>query len=312
MSSGTAGRYGRVQARVWDSPDPLISVVTLNWNGLADTLACLDSLSCVSYPNLDVWVVDNGSSDGSVETILARFPVAKLIANPTNLGFSGGINLGIRSALDGGADYVFLLNNDTIIAPDAIGWLRQAMQRDANAGVSVPKIVYYANPDRIWSAGARWMAFPPRVKLIGYGRPSTDSQYDRPYSLDYVTGCALLVSRRTFEAVGLFDELFFMYQEDYDFSRRVRLAGLDMLYEPRAIVRHKVSGGLGENSARKWYFWSKSSVVFYLKHFSAASLAVFAAWVVARETAKGNIGILPAIFRGLVDGFALWRRGREV
>lgn len=290
---------------------PLVSIVVLNWNGLQDTVDCLASLDRITYPNLDWWVVDNGSSDGSSEAIQSQFPTVRLIRNSRNLGFAGGINVGIRAALDNGAAYVFLLNNDTIVAPDVVDRLLDGMCVDSQIGVVVPKIVYHRAPERIWSAGARWATLPPRVKLIGYGKSSDDRHYCEPYFLHYATGCALLVNGRTFARVGLFDECFFMYQEDYDFARRVCKAGLRVYYEPRAIVYHKVSQGLGENSARKWYHWSRSSVLFYRKHFPTIYLVWFALWTVAREVAKANWGILPAFARGFCDGLTSWERTRS-
>ncbi len=299
---------GRVYAEDpgWTSEDaPLVSIVTLNWNGLRDTLACLSSLERVSYPNVDRWMVDNGSTDGSPEAVRAHFPDVRLVTNPTNLGFAAGFNRGIRAALESGADYVFVLNNDTVLDPDVVTWLMRPMQIHSDVGISVPKIVYSDAPEKIWSAGARWVALPPRVKLIGYGEASTKDELNQPCDLDYATGCAMLISRRTFETVGLFDEGYFMYQEDYDYSVRVRASGLRIRYEPYALVQHKVSQGLGENSMRKWYLWSESVVLFYRQHVSWVGLMQFIIWVAAREMVKGNLSILPAFWRGIRSGFTL-------
>jgi GT2 family glycosyltransferase len=281
--------------------EPLVGVVVLNWNRALDTIACLESLEALMYGNTHVIVVDNGSTNGSPATIGEAAPDTELLTARQNLGFAAGVNMGIYRALELGAEYVLLLNNDVVVAPDFLGLLQEAGHGEPRIGITVPKIFYYDHPTRIWSAGARWRAFPPRVTMIALGRED-DPKYSEPRDLDYATGCALLVHRRVFEAVGTFDTAYFMYQEDYDFCRRARQAGFRIVYVPQAKVWHKVSRGLGENSHRKWYLWSRSAVVFYGKHFSNITLGCFLAWIALRETAKGNLGFFPPFVRGARDG----------
>lgn len=290
---------------------PTVTIVTVNWRGLDDTLACLESLTRMTYASYNVLLVDNGSDDGSPEAIAARFPDMPLICSDTNLGFAGGFNLGITEALDRGADQIFILNNDTIVVKDALDWLVQALVTAPDVGVAVPKITYYDDADLLWAAGARWRAVPPGVKMRGYRRPAGAARFNVPAEVTFVTGCALLVSRRVFETVGFFDPQYFMYQEDYDFSVRVARAGIKMRYEPRALVRHRVSQGLGENSARKWMLWGRSLAIFYLKHYSPTRLRAFVAWVVLRELLKGNAGSLKPLMRGVAEGRRLMLRGGE-
>jgi len=284
-----------------DSELPLVAILVLNWNGLNDTLACLDSLKQLEYPNSRVMVIDNGSTDGSPDEIQRRYPDMLVMRLAENVGFAAGLNPGIALAVDSGADQVMILNNDTIVASTALGFLVSTLKEHPSAGVSVPKITYYESPDLIWSAGAKWTRLPPRVKIIGFRR-NDGLRYSVPKDLDYATGCAFLVSREAIESVGLLDEAYFMYQEDYDYFRRVREQGYTVRYEPRAVVRHKVSQGLGENSPRKWYLWSKSLVRFYRRYATVFELAVFALWVLVRESLRGNFRALPRFFQGLRDG----------
>jgi GT2 family glycosyltransferase len=283
------------------SGESLVGIVILNYNNAEDTIACVESLAASTYGNCHVIVVDNGSVDGSPERIQETLPEAELLTNDQNRGFSAGANIGIKRALDLGASYVCLLNNDTVVAPECLEHLIAAGENEPTAGIAVPKIYYHDDPTRIWSAGARWEAFPPRVKMIGLGQRDHPA-YDRRRDLDYATGCALLVPRHTFETVGTFDPTYFMYQEDYDFCRRVREAGLRIVYVPRAHVWHRVSQGLGEGSPEKWYLWSKSAAIFYRKFFSVPTLVCFLGWVFLREVSKGSLSFLQPLARGVRDG----------
>lgn len=281
--------------------EPLVGVVILNWNRPLDTIACLESLASITYPNHHIIVVDNGSTDGSPERIREAVPDVELLTSSQNLGFAAGANMGIDRALALGAEHVLLLNNDTVVAPESLGLLVKTIEKDPTIGISVPKIYCYDHPTRIWAAGSQWQPFPPRVTMIGLGRED-HPRYNESYDLEYATGCALLVHRRVFEVTGAFDAVYFMYQEDYDFCHRVRQAGFRIAYVPQAKVWHKASQGLGENSPRKWYLWSKSSVIFYRRHFSRLTLAGFLSWVIVREVLKGNFSFRRSFLRGVRDG----------
>jgi len=281
--------------------EPFVGIVILNWNRAPDTIACLESLASVIYGHYHTIVVDNGSTDGSPERIREAVPDVELLEVAQNLGFAAGVNIGIARALELGAQYVLVLNNDVVVASDFLGLLVKASEEDSTIGISVPKIYYYDHPTRIWSAGARWRAFPPSVTMIALDRED-HPRHSEPRDLDYATGCALLVHHRVFEAAGAFDPAYFMYQEDYDFCHRVRQAGFRIRYVPGAKVWHRVSRGLGENSRQKWYLWSRSAAIFYAKHFSGPALACFLGWVVIREIVKGNFSSLPPLLRGAYDG----------
>jgi len=132
---------------------PLVIVVVVNWNGLADTLECLGSLARLDYPNYDTVVVDNGSTDGSVPAIRERFELVMVVENSENLGYAGGNNIGLEHAMRRGADYALLLNNDTLVAPDCLCRLVAAAQADPEVGMAGPIIYYRDLPDVIWSPG---------------------------------------------------------------------------------------------------------------------------------------------------------------
>lgn len=304
-----------------NQPDasPTVNVVILNWNGGEIVCDTITSVLNLAPPAPNVIVVDNASTDESDIEIERRFPQVTLIRNAVNLGFAAGNNVGIVYALENDADYVLLLNNDTRLEPSAVNVMVSAMLADSRRGVVVPKI-YFDSPSReqrkrIWAAGAQWRTFPPRVTMRGYGKQDV-GQYDTPVTVEYATGCALLVRRETFEITGLLDESYFMYQEDYAFCDQVRANGLTLWYEPKAVVYHRVSASTGEGSPQKWRYWSQSVVLFYAQHYghrwwAAVPLAAFVLWVTARELAKGKVGWVRPLCQGLKTGWGQLRKTRD-
>jgi|FaiFalDrversion3_1042247.scaffolds.fasta_scaffold00181_4 GT2 family glycosyltransferase len=286
----------------------LVGIVILNWNRPIDTIMCLKSLEYITYRDYFIVVIDNGSTDNSLEQIRAAAPHATVLPLSQNLGFASGVNIGIDRAIHMGAEYVLLLNNDTVVAPNFLEPLVEAMDEDPKIGISVPKIYFFAPPWFIYAAGAKWTNIPPRVKMIGYGKPD-NPLYNKSRDLDYATGCALLIRCQLFKSVGTFDPIYFMYQEDYDFCHRVRKAGYRIVYVPQSRVWHKGSQGLGENSYMKWYLWAKSTVIFYRKNFSLLSLMCFLGWVGLREMIRGNTSFLKPFIDGICDGFRTPIRG---
>lgn len=225
-----------------DSADyPLVYVVILNWDGWHDTIKCIESLKRVIYPNFIPIVVDNASTNDSVERIKKVFPDLELFEMETNTGFSGGNNFGIQYALNNGADYVLLLNNDVIVDPLFLSTMVNEMEKDENTGALNPKI-YYLNDSRgnvFWSTGGKtnlWLA-----SSSSRGQGQTDSgQFDEPTEVDFGTGCCLLISREALGKVGLLDDNYFAYYEDADWSYRLRQNGLKVKYTPKAKIWHAV------------------------------------------------------------------------
>jgi GT2 family glycosyltransferase len=213
-----------------------VVAVVLSWNGRDDTLAALESLR-----GLPTVVVDNGSTDGSADAVAARFPDAELIRAGVNLGFAAGNNVGIRRALERGADWVLLLNNDATVEPGLVEALERAAAARPDAGVLACKVLF-ADDDRLWYAGASWDPLLGRSRHEGFGEP------DEPGALAdtaRATGAAMAVSRAAIEAAGLLDEELFLYAEDLEWCLRIRAAGFAVVYVPDARVRHRVSAAAG-------------------------------------------------------------------
>jgi GT2 family glycosyltransferase len=241
--------------------NPLISVVILNWNGLRFLEACLTSLTAQTYIPVEALVIDNGSTDGSVEWIRVHFPGVRLIENGKNLGFGGGNNVGIRASR---GRYVMILNNDTRLDPRCIEALKESIERDEKYGACASKILLQEGGDRIDAAG---IAICPDGLSIGRGRMEPGDHYDRETEVFFASGCACLYRREMLEDIGLFDEDFFAYAEDTDMGWRARLAGWRCTYTPRAVVYHLHSASSGTYSRLKAYLVERNRIWVAIKNF---------------------------------------------
>lgn len=230
---------------------PSIAVIVLTWNGRDLTLDCLDSLSKVTTPGVRVIVVDNASEDGTVEATAARFGArVTVLSNPSNLGYAAGNNAGIRRALDDGADFVLLLNNDTIVDAACVGELARALAATPGAGIAGAKTYYFTPRDRIWFAGGEVSLWRGTARHIGI-RETDRGQYDTARDVAYVSGCALMARREVFETVGLLDASYRAYFEDADFCMRAARAGFRIRYVPSAKVWHRISASTGGQLSRR-------------------------------------------------------------
>jgi len=216
---------------------PQVAIVVLNWNNAPDTLACLESLTRIDYPDHTILVVDNGSTDDSVARIGDRFPRMEIRQTGANLGYAEGNNVGIRHALEQGVDYVLLLNDDVVVAPDMLSNLVAVAGREPLAGFLGPKVYHREEPQCLQSAGIAldWL-YDSRHR----GQDQVDAgQFDVVEEVDAVSGCAMLASRRVLERVGLLAPQYFMYYEEIDWCLRARAAGFKNLYVPTARVWHR-------------------------------------------------------------------------
>jgi len=247
---------------------PPVSCIVLNWNGWADTIECLDTLKKCRYPRLTIIVVDNGSTDDSVARIKAARPDILILESGNNLGFSGGNNIGIRHALDNGADYFWLLNNDARPAPGALCALVAKADSEERIG-AVASICYYADePSKVQAwAGSR-------VNLwVGYGRLCTEPHKDDWFHS--LNGTSMLVSRAAIEHVGLLDEGFFLYWEDTEFCLRLREKGWRIAAAPDSRVLHKVNASTGGNKIVLDRYQTTSGLRLLRLHSPAPNLAQF-------------------------------------
>jgi GT2 family glycosyltransferase len=286
----------------------LIYVVILNWNLKDDTIACVESVQAGSDMAPRIVIVDNASDDGSVAAFRRLGPAVEVIANEENIGFARGANEGVRHALSRDADYVLLLNNDTIAGAGLIGHLLAAAAAAPGPAVLGPAIYYHGEPRRFWRLGAvhRW-GLPVPCEI---GRDALDQgQFQAPFDVDYVTGCAMWVPAAIFERVGLLDEDFYMYYEDADFCRRVRRAGFRITVVPQAHIWHKVSRSARQVPRTTAYQHTRNRVLFYNRYTTGPGRFLANAYLLATTVARmvrpgGDRAVAGYLWRGLLDG---WR-----
>ncbi len=256
------------------SMPPLTCIVVLNWNGANDTIACLASIESAVSPSCRVLVVDNGSTDGSVEKIRSSFPGTEILELPDNRGYSGGNNAGFRKAMEMQAEFVVFLNNDTIVERNFCMPLVETLMCKPEAGIAVPKILYLDHPDTLWYAGGIARLSTGLVKHVGI-REKDAPRFNRPGMTGYATGCCFAMRCRDFRQTGGFDEGFGMYAEDVDLSLRVREMGMSIEYVPASKVWHKVSASLAGNPMKKQFRKTVALWRLFRKHRAWGGMALY-------------------------------------
>jgi GT2 family glycosyltransferase len=251
--------------------EPSVWVVVLNWNGLADTLVCLASLRRLRYAGTRVVVVDNGSTDGSAAAI-RRDPAndgVEIVEANSNLGYAGGNNLGIRHALDQGAEFVLVLNNDTTVDPMLLDELLAEANRQPDAGCFGPWIYYMHDPERLWFTRSDWDPAKSAFTAPGKGCLASELSSETT-STEYVCGAALFFRASVARQIGLMDERFFLVYEDSDWCFRARRAGFACLAVPSARVWHKIGTSFGsEASPLRTYFSTRNKLLWAEKNASS-------------------------------------------
>lgn len=290
-----------------------VAVVVLNHNGNDDTLECLRSLEKAAYRPRRLIVVDNASDPPLRPRLEASGIDARLLESGVNLGFTGGGNLGMRAALDGGAEAVLLLNNDTVVDPGFLEPLVGALRGDARLGIVAPKIYFHGRDRVIWAQGARigpWTGRSPHIGVYEKDR----GQHDGVREVDRVTGCAMLVRREFIERVGLLDDRFFVYGEEIDWCLRGRRAGYRMAVVKDSVIWHKghrTSGRRGRPFIA--YFQTRNHLLMLRKHsgFFAAGAAVAVLYhalaagaAVLGGVVRGDLATASAVLRGVGDYWA--------
>ena len=219
---------------------PKIIAVVLNWCREEVTTQCLRSLLKSDYANLLILLVDNGSPDDSGARLRLSFPEVEFLQTGQNLGYTGGNNRGITWALEKHADYVLILNNDTVLDPCAVRKLLDSTKiSGTRVGGVVPKILYYHDPERIWYGGGEFSA----LKGLGIhwqeGRMDQSDKVEEAHLVTFMTGACCLLSVEAVRELKGFDESFFAYVEDADLSLRMTEAGYQMYYQPKARILHQ-------------------------------------------------------------------------
>ena len=283
-----------------------ISIITINYNGLNDTCALIETIP--NNDKLEVIVVDNASQNQEAEadTISQRFPQVKVIKSEKNLGFAGGNNLGIKAAQ---GKYLFFINNDTIFKKFNVQALIDRLESSPTIGVVCPKIRFAWGTNPIQFTGYTPLSkITVRNQSIGFGEED-EGQYNAPHPTPYAHGAAMLIKREAIEKTGLMPECFFLYYEELDWSMMFTRAGYQIWYEPQCTIYHKESQSTGQNSPLRTYYMVRNRLLLvkrnwdsHTKYFTYAYLiGVVDIRDILKYTLAGKWELVRATFRGIWD-----------
>ena len=244
---------------------PKVDIVLVNYNNQKDTIECLKSINGIEYFNYEVIVVDNASANVDELCNYCEHNDIIFIVAKNNNGFSSGNNIGIKIALDRAADFVLLLNNDTLVEPDFLSNLIAAYYRNQNIGIVGGRIYFNSDRSKLWYAGGEISFTGGYVNHFGYMH-SINKEYNTEKNVTFITGCLMLIPAKVFKEVGLLSEEYFLYSEDADYCCRVMDAGYSLLYAPSAVIYHKVGAASGKNSIITQYYSSRNDFYLFYKY----------------------------------------------
>ncbi len=288
-------------------PQPLIYVLVLDNNRRDDTLACLASLVRNSYKNLKIIVLDNSTTDGTREAICSTFTDVQMISLTKNLGYAGNNNIGVEIAMKQGADWIFILNDDTILDPDCLAKLVFVGESDPSIGIVGPMVYHHDEPDIIQSAGGMLGKYWQSQHL---GQNELDKgQFQSPHPVEWISGCSILVRKTVIEQVGKLDDSFFMYSEEKEWCVRASRAGWKIFHVPQAKIWHKGVQRDYQPKPSFTYYETRNHFLILAKHKAPLNVWILSCLQIVRTLASWSIKPKwkykrehrDAMWRGVVD-----------
>lgn len=281
---------------------PRVSIITINYNQIPVTCALLDSLRLVTYPDVEVIVVDNGSPEDATPVITERYPEVKFIRSEKNLGFAGGNNLGIEAST---GKYLMFLNNDTEVDPEFLDPLVDLFENNPKAGAASSKLIYFNSGNTIQYAGSTNLnPFTGRNKRIGF-MEKDKGQHDALRQTDLAHGAAMMVPRHVIEKAGLMPEFFFLYYEEIDWCERIKKAGYNIFVVGQSKVYHKESMSVGKKSTLKTYYMTRNRMLFMRRNTTGVTKVLWMIFFVLFTLPKNFLSYL--VKRDLEHAKAFWR-----
>ncbi|QSZ67334.1 glycosyltransferase family 2 protein [Methanofollis aquaemaris] len=286
-----------------------VAILIINWNGKEDTLECIRSLQEQDYPACEIIVIDNGSIDGSADAFRAIEPPINLIESEKNLGFAGGINLGVTYAMEHGMPYTLIYNNDTIADPRMVRSLVEILESDPTVGIVTGKVYDYYIPDRLLVVGKKINFSTGRMFNEGYSETDR-GQHDEIREYSYIDGVFWLSRTEVFQTVGFFDTSYFYQFEEVDFCARAN-KHYRILYTPHAKIWHKGGKSVGgRKSPTEVYYFARNKFIFMRRYATQRQFLTFLLHQVLvdnpRELGgaliKGRFNTLLPQIRGVADG----------
>ena len=281
-----------------------LSIITVNYNGLKDTCALIDSITF--NEDMEVIVVDNSSKKNEASVLHEQYPNIKVIRSDKNLGFAGGNNLGIKAAK---GKYLYLINNDTIFKEFNPQVLIRRLESSPKIGMVCPKIRFAWGNNPIQFAGyAPLSPITIRNRAIGFGEEDK-GQYNTPYQTPYAHGAAMMLKREVIDKVGLMPECYFLYYEELDWSMMITRAGYEIWYEPASTIYHKESQSTGQNSPLRTYYITRNRLLLVKRNWSGLSkyisysylIVIVALRDILKYTLKGESRLVRAVINGVFD-----------
>ncbi|HLE15176.1 MAG TPA: glycosyltransferase family 2 protein [Anaerolineales bacterium] len=289
----------------------LVYILIINWNQAALTIECLESVYNTEGVHSRVLVVDNGSTDDSVQQICHAFPEVEVLEAGENLGYSEGNNFGLRYALQQGADYILLLNNDTAIDPQMLPGLLSVAESDPHIGIVGPTQLYFDLPDTIWGADnhVEWSQGLTRRARMGeiLSDGSNSGRIPESVEADYIDTCAALVRAEVFRQIGLLDPRYFINFDDADLGLRTKKAGFQVICWPAARMWHKVSAAMGQASPATTYYMTRNLLLLFSSHAHGTERLQALLRILARTLRTVGTWTLKPAYRG----DALFQRRRD-
>jgi len=295
---------------------PKIVAIILNTNRKLDTLACIQSIEGNQYPNIQIVVLDNASMDGSVDAIKTRYPHVSILELNENKGYAGNNNVGLEFAIKLNPDWIFVMNEDIVLDKDALDEMMHEANENPKAGIIGPLVYHFDEPEIIQSAGG---SFTKNGDSIHISQNEKDSgQYEKPFEVPWISGCAIGVRLEAIQQAGLIDEHFFYYWEETDWCFRIKAFGWKSIVVPKAKIWHK---GVQRNylpSPNVTYYATRNRLLFNKKHH--VSLLTWVKTIVELIRTALSWSILPkwkhlhenrdALIQGFVD-FLMQRWGQR-
>ncbi len=304
-----------------------VNIILLNYNGADDTIECLESLSKITYPNYNIVIVDNNSPDDSVEKILSYLKEKKedfeffendeialkdeneakkitFIKSRENNGYGHGNNIGIKYALNHGAEYVLVLNNDTVVEPDFLEPMVELAESDEKIGIVSGKINFYDKKDIIWFNGGKFDECIAKVEHYNFKEKDVGQKPKEP--ITFITGCMWLIPRRVLEDVGLINEEYFMYVEDLEYCYKVLEKGYKLKVVDKCRVYHKVSSSTGGNFSKFSVYYKTRNYLLFSNNLSNfickyTSKMMYVLKLNFRLLKKFKLKELIALWKGVID-----------
>lgn len=282
------------------------SVILVNYNGAKYNFECIDSILNSSYENIEIIVVDNASTDNSVELLSNKYSNEIIILkSEINGGFSYANNIGIQYALDNGSEYILLLNNDTVVNKNSISCLIQESIKNGNCA-TCPKINYYDRRDFIWSAGGKINWITGNAVHFGINEKENNI-YNKKKYVDFATGCCILLNKDIIKKIGYLEEKYFLYFEDVDYCMKINNNNIKILYCPNSIIYHKVSASTGGDETPLFIYYITRNRLLFNKKYNKNKLLfnVYFYALIVYKTLKwkisGKNNLINAMFDGIKD-----------